>query len=107
MIYDVLRSHEPDHILLQAARADAATGLLDIGRLGAMLKRINGAMTLQRLAHVSPLAVPLLMEMGKEPVNGGADDELLGEAASRHMALIREASGLDDANAGDAGVADG
>ena len=107
LIYDVLRSHEPDHILLQAARADAATGLLDIGRLGAMLKRINGAMTLQRLAHVSPLAVPLLMEMGKEPVNGGADDELLGEAASRHMALIREASGLDDANAGDAGVADG
>ena len=31
LIYDVLRSHEPDHILLQATRADAATGLLDIG----------------------------------------------------------------------------
>ena len=25
LIYDVLRSHEPDHILLQATRADAAT----------------------------------------------------------------------------------
>ena len=33
LIYDVLRSHEPDHILLQATRADAATGLLDVSRL--------------------------------------------------------------------------
>jgi len=102
LIYDVLRSHEPDHILLQAARADAASGLLDIGRLGDMLKRINGAITLQRLPHVSPLAVPLLMEMGKEPVNGGADDELLGEAASRHTALIREALGQGNIDALDA-----
>jgi ATP-dependent Lhr-like helicase len=31
LIYDVLRSHEPDHILLQATRNDARTGLLDIG----------------------------------------------------------------------------
>jgi ATP-dependent Lhr-like helicase len=30
LIYDVLRSHEPDHLLLQAARQDAGEGLLDI-----------------------------------------------------------------------------
>ena len=96
LIYDVLRSHEPDHILLQAARADAATGLLDIGRLGDMLTRIDGQCRLNRLPHISPLAVPLLMEMGKEPVRGAADDELLGEAdmrtAKRHEDLIREAT---------------
>ena len=96
LIYDVLRSHEPDHILLQAARADAATGLLDIARLGSMLARIKGRFRLKRLAHISPLAVPLLMEMGKEPIRGAADDELLGEAslrtASRHEDLIREAT---------------
>ena len=96
LIYDVLRSHEPDHILLQAARADAATGLLDIGRLGAMLARIQGRFSLKRLSHISPLAVPLLMEMGKEPIRGAADDELLGEAslraATRHEELIREAT---------------
>ena len=92
LIFDVLRSHEPDHILLQAARADAATGLLDIGRLGAMLARIDGKLMLRRLSHISPLAVPLLMEMGKEPVRGAADDELLGEAASRHDDLVREAT---------------
>ena len=42
LIYDVLRSHEPDHILLQATRADAATGLLDVSRLADMLSRIKG-----------------------------------------------------------------
>ncbi|MFP3648346.1 hypothetical protein, partial [Paraburkholderia sp. SIMBA_054] len=42
LIYDVLRTHEPDHILLQATRADAATGLLDIKRLGDMLARVKG-----------------------------------------------------------------
>ena len=92
LIFDVLRSHEPDHILLQAARADAATGLLDIGRLGDMLARIDGKLMLKRLSHISPLAVPLLMEMGKEPVRGSADDELLGEAATRHDDLVREAT---------------
>ena len=91
MIYDVLRNHEPDHILLQAARADAATGLLDIARLGDMLRRLKGRTKLNRLNHISPLAVPLLMEMGKEPVRGAADDELLGEASSWHDDLIRDA----------------
>src|SRR5579864_3059578 len=37
LIYDVLRAHEGDHILLRAARADAAHGLLDIARLSEML----------------------------------------------------------------------
>ena len=91
LIYDVLRSHEPDHILLQAARADAATGLLDIARLGDMLARLKGRSKLNRLAHVTPLAVPLLAEMGKEPIRGAADDELLGEAANRHDDLVKEA----------------
>ena len=105
LIYDVLRSHEPDHILLKAARADAATGLLDIQRLGDMLARIEGGFRLKRLARISPLAVPLLMEMGKEPVRGAADDELLGEAslraATRHEDLIREATQtVADKNAG-------
>jgi ATP-dependent helicase Lhr and Lhr-like helicase len=42
LIYDVLRKHEPDHILLKAAWADAAAGLLDMRRLGEMLSRIRG-----------------------------------------------------------------
>ena len=88
LVYDVLRSHEPDHILLEAARRDAATGLLDIARLGAMLKRIRGHITHMALSRVSPLAVPVLLEIGREPVSGGADDAILAEAADH---LIEEA----------------
>ncbi len=90
LVYDVLRSHEPDHILLQATRADAATGLLDIGRLGEMLFRIKGRIMHQRLDRVSPLAVPVMLQIGKEPVFGEAQTDILADAAE---ALIREAMG--------------
>ncbi len=88
LIYDVLRTHEPDHILLQATRQDAATGLLDIGRLGDMLKRIKGHITHRPLEQISPLAVPVMLEIGKEHVHGEAQDVLLAEAADD---LIAEA----------------
>ena len=88
LIYDVLRSHEPDHILLEATRRDAATGLLDIGRLGDMLARIKGHITHRDLDHVSPLAVPVMLEIGRETVPGEAQDAVLEEAAEE---LIAEA----------------
>jgi ATP-dependent helicase Lhr and Lhr-like helicase len=82
LIYDVLRKHEPGHILLEAAWADAATGLLDIGRLGAFLARIRGHIRHQPLERVSPLAVPVLLDIGKEMVFGGsAREDLLRMAA--------------------------
>lgn len=66
LIYDVLRSHDPGHILLQATRADAAAGLLDIGRLAALLSRIRGRIVHKALGRISPLAVPVMLEIGKE-----------------------------------------
>jgi len=81
LIYDVLRAHEPDHILLEATWNDAAEGLLDISRLGELLSRIKGRITHIGLQRVSPLAVPVLLEIGKEPVNGEAIDHILAEAA--------------------------
>jgi ATP-dependent Lhr-like helicase len=87
----VLREHEPDHILLQATMADAATGLLDVARLAAMLKRVKRHITLKRLDRVSPLAVPVLLDIGKESVGGDANEFLLGEAADD---LIEEATRL-------------
>jgi ATP-dependent Lhr-like helicase len=88
LIYDVLRSHEPDHVLLEATRRDAASGLLDIARLGDMLQRIKGHITHRDLDHVSPLAVPIMLEIGKENVPGEAHDAVLREAADE---LIAEA----------------
>ncbi len=89
LIYDVLRSHEPDHILLKATRADAASGLLDVRRLAEMLSRIRGRIVHKMLDQISPLAVPIMLEIGREPVNGEANDTLLMEAAT----LIEEAMG--------------
>ena len=88
LVYDVLRKHQPDHILLRAARADAATGLLDIKRLGEMLSRIKGRIVHKELDHVSPLAVPVMLEIGRETVYGEASDVLLAEAADE---LVKEA----------------
>ena len=88
LVYDVLRKHQPDHVLLRAARADAATGLLDIKRLGEMLSRIQGRIVHKSLDHVSPLAVPVMLEIGRETVYGEAADTLLAEAAGE---LVKEA----------------
>lgn len=88
LIYDVLRSHEPDHILLEATRNDASTGLLEIERLGDMLSRIKGHITHRPLERISPLAVPVMLEIGRESVNGDAQDFLLAEAADELFADV-------------------
>jgi ATP-dependent helicase Lhr and Lhr-like helicase len=91
LIYDVLRSHQPDHILLRAAWDDAAEGLIDAQRLAMMLKRIRGHIVHKALDVVSPLAVPVLLEIGRESIYGEAHDALLAEAADD---LIGEAMRL-------------
>ncbi len=90
LIYDVLRRHEPDHILLQATRRDASKGLLDIARINHLLSRIQGRIVHKALERISPLAVPIMLEVGKEPVMGAANDALLHEAEDD---LIKEALG--------------
>ncbi len=83
LIYDVLRKYEPDHLLLEAAWADARARLTDVGRLGDLLDRAADTMLHVDLERVSPLAVPLLVMIGRESVaQGSVDDELLLEAES-------------------------
>lgn len=81
LIYDVLRRHQPDHLLLRTARADAASGLLDVARLGQMLARIQGKIVLKRLEGPSPFCVPVLVQIGRERVGGGAAEMILSENA--------------------------
>ena len=88
LIYDVLRRHQPDHLLLRAARQDAATGLLDVTRLGMMLRRIRGRIIHRSLDRVSPLSVSVMLEIGRERVYGEGADEILAEAEA---ALLEEA----------------
>jgi Lhr-like helicase len=90
LIYDVLRRHQPDHILLRATRADAAGGLTDLSRIAEMLARVKGRVVHMVLSRVSPLAVPVLLEIGRESVRTREDEErLLAEAE----AIIAEATG--------------
>ncbi|MBT6985025.1 MAG: hypothetical protein HN956_11810, partial [Rhodospirillaceae bacterium] len=62
-----------------------------IGRLGDMLARVKGRIDHRSLDRVSPLAVPLMLEIGREAVHGDSMEELLSEAAED---LINEASCL-------------
>ncbi len=91
ILYDTLRRYDPDHLLLDITREEALRGLVDFGRIEEMLDRINGRITLRRLERISPLAAPLLLEMGKVPVKGAAQEKLLQQEAA---ALMRQ-SGLD------------
>ena len=91
LVYDVLRKHEPNHILMRATWADAATGLLEIGRVGEMLARIRGHIVHKALDRISPLAIPAMLQIGRESVaSGDADEHVLREAADD---LIKEALG--------------
>jgi ATP-dependent Lhr-like helicase len=93
LIYDVLRRHQPDHILLRATRADAASGLIDVGRVAGMLARVRGKIVHMVLSRVSPLAVPVLLEIGRESVRSDtAEEALLAEAE----AIIAEATGQEE-----------
>ncbi|WP_282009303.1 ligase-associated DNA damage response DEXH box helicase [Brevundimonas aveniformis] len=93
LIYDVLRRHQPDHLLLKCARMDAAAGQLDVARVGALLKRVRGRIVHTELSRPSPFAVPAMLEIGSEPVMGGSwADAVLQENAED---LIAEAMELD------------
>lgn len=81
LIYDVLRRYEPGHLLLQAAWADARARMTDVGRLADLLDRAAGTMLHVELDRISPLAVPVIVLIGRESVaQGSVDDELLIEA---------------------------
>ena len=82
LIFDVLRKYEPDHLLLEAAWADARERLTDVARLGDLLDRAAGTMLHKTLERISPLAIPVLVLIGRENVAAAdIDDALLGELA--------------------------
>ncbi|XUU61291.1 ligase-associated DNA damage response DEXH box helicase [Erythrobacter sp. HA6-11] len=83
LIYDVLKKYEPDHVLLEAAWADARARMTDVGRLADLLERSQHELVHVELDRVSPLAVPVMTMIGREAVPQGAvDEELLLEAES-------------------------
>ncbi len=96
LIYEVLRKHQPDHVLLRATRADAASGLIDLSRIAALLARAKGRITHMVLGRVSPLAVPVLLDIGRENVANGAGEEFLLAEAEALVAEAMEANASDE-----------
>jgi ATP-dependent Lhr-like helicase len=77
LIFDVLMRHEPDHLLLETAWAEASHKLTDLDRLKALLERARSALLVRHLPRASPLAIPVLLEAGRESVPGLSEDALL------------------------------
>ncbi|RJL18096.1 ligase-associated DNA damage response DEXH box helicase [Paracoccus siganidrum] len=94
IIYDTLRRHDPDHILIRATRDEARRGFVDFDRIGDMLAR-NPRLELRRLDRVSPLAAPLLLEMGRVRL-GGTGQERLAEKMAQELMASAGLDGLGD-----------
>lgn len=88
ILYDTLRKYDPHHLMLDITRKEAETGLVDFSRIEAMLERTAGSVQHRVTPHVTPLAAPLLLEVGKIPIAGKAQETIVQEEADR---LMREA----------------
>ena len=92
LIYEVLRKYEPDHLLLRAAWDDARTRMTELGRLVRLVDRAAATMVHVEAERITPMAVPLMVIVGRETApEGSADESLLIEAE----ALAEEAMRLD------------
>ena len=86
ILYDTLVKFDPEHLLLKITRTEAMRGLVDFGRIEHMLEHLGQNISLRRLSRVSPLAAPLLLEPGRVPVKGAAQERLLQEETARLLA---------------------
>jgi ATP-dependent Lhr-like helicase len=94
----VLRKYEPDHLLIEAAWADARARMTDVARIADVLERAAREVDHMQLDRISPLSVPVLSMIGREASPAGlADDELLIEAESLAAIAMRPDDDLDDA----------
>lgn len=82
LIYDVLRRYEPQHLLLRAAWDDARRRMTELGRLVRLVDRASATMLHLETGRITPMAVPLMVIVGREslPPGAEADDALLTQA---------------------------
>jgi len=86
ILYDTLVKYDPDHLLLQITREEAMRGLVDFGRIEEMIARSRDRIDHVTLDRVSPLAAPLLLEMGRVPVMGEGRERIMVAEAERLLA---------------------
>ena len=87
LIYDVLRRYEPGHLLLRAAWDDARARMTELGRLVRLVDRASATMLHVELERISPMAIPLMVIIGRESLPAGAEAD---------VSLLIEAEALAD-----------
>ena len=85
LIFNVLKKHEPKHLLLEVAREDSYRGLIDLDRLSEFLKRIERNIAHEKLDRISPLAVPLILEINRQTIDKSEMEEYLLEELENEM----------------------
>lgn len=85
ILYDTLAKYDPDHLMLQITGEEAMRGLVDFRRIEEMCARIGTRIDLIEHTRVTPLAAPLMLEVGRVPIKGLAEEKLLAEEAERLM----------------------
>ena len=85
ILYDTLQKYDPDHLIMQITHEEAMRGLVDFGRIEEMIERTKGRVDHVQLTHVSPLAAPMMLEMGRVPIAGEGRERLLADAAETLM----------------------
>jgi len=85
IIYDTLRKHDPDHLMMRVTKVETMTGLVDFERIRKMLLRVGKNIEHQNLRCLSPLSAPLFLEAGRVPIKGQAVDRLIAQEAEALM----------------------
>jgi len=91
LIYDVLRRYEPQHLLLRAAWDDARRRMTELGRLVRLVDRASATMLHVQPGRITPMAVPLMVIVGREslPPGAEADEALLTQAEALAEAAMQ------------------
>ncbi|HEY8502927.1 MAG TPA: ligase-associated DNA damage response DEXH box helicase [Solirubrobacterales bacterium] len=91
LIYDVLRRYEPEHLLLRAAWDDARRRMTELGRLVRLVDRASATMLHVEVERITPMAVPLMVIVGREalPPGAEADESLLMQAEAQANAAMQ------------------
>ena len=91
ILYDTLIKYDPGHLLLKITKDEAMKGLIDFNRIKEMFDRVDDNITHRNLPHVSPLAAPMLLEVGTIPIEGKARELIL----QNEVGLLMREAGLD------------
>ncbi|MEO8531811.1 MAG: DNA ligase-associated DEXH box helicase, partial [Deltaproteobacteria bacterium] len=88
LLYDTLRKHDPNHIVMRITRDEALRGLVDFGRIEKILEQFQGRIEHVTLDRISPMSAPLVLEIGKVPVEGSGRSRLVEDEARELMRNI-------------------